>query len=177
MVGGWWMLINCDDTLITEEKARLVNEYAVKVTEMPLYYDKNRSLLIKNSTTLTFGTVRDRGMSTLFILNKVSCSPHLTHSTAPTAPTYIYFFIYFFAAGLSTQARNLEKIITECLLLHACWIKPDQTHSEEDRARIASDNALILSKYSQGLAMFRQELQNSAGTHVPSLGIDMFTCH
>jgi hypothetical protein len=115
-----------------EEKARLVNEYAVKVTEMPLYYDKNRSLLIKNTTTLTFGTVRDRGMSTLFILNK---------------------------------ARNLEKIITECLLLHACWIKPDQTHSDEDRVRIASDNALILSKYSQGLAMFRQELQNSAGTY------------
>lgn len=131
-------VLNPDFTL--EEKARLVNEYAVKVTEMPLYYDKNRSLLIKNSTTLTFGTVRDRGMSTLFILNK---------------------------------ARNLEKIIAECLLLHACWIKPDHTHSEDDRARIASDNALILSKYSQGLAMFRQELQNSADKFVDSFAATM----
>jgi hypothetical protein len=108
VVGGgwWWMLINCDGILITEEKARLVNEYAVKVTEMPLYYDKNRSLLIKNSTTLTFGTVRDRGMSTLFILNKVSCSPRPLDS----ADTHSHFFYYLYicCCGLDSGEKSGE---------------------------------------------------------------------
>lgn len=61
------------------------------------------------------------------------------------------------------KAKSLEKAIAECLLLFACWVRPNETHSDEEKAQIAKDNSLILSKYSQLLTVIRQELQVSAG--------------
>jgi hypothetical protein len=100
-------------------------------------------------------------MSTLLILNKVPPKKGNKRNN-------VIFLLNSFSL-FSLQARNLEKIIAECLLLHACWIAPAdcESYGEEDRARIASDNALILSKYGQALAMLRQELQASAGIFPP----------